>query len=79
MKANAKSRSVVIDTLLREFETGKNPRPQYFYCSRSPNEPGRSDPPTILASIARQMACLKDGGPLLNGLPGFEEFDGGYS
>ncbi|RYP43646.1 hypothetical protein DL768_009821 [Monosporascus sp. mg162] len=41
------------------------PPPAYFYCSRNPAEPRRSDPESILASIARQLSCLQLGRPLL--------------
>jgi hypothetical protein len=50
---------------MRDFETGHNPAPAFFYCSRSTAEPTRSDPDAILASIARQMSNLRPELPLL--------------
>ena len=37
----------------------------YFYFSRNSAEPARSDPEAVLASLARQLSCLKPGEPLL--------------
>jgi hypothetical protein len=48
------------------FRRNQSPAPVYFYCSRNPAEPGRSDPSKILASIARQLSTLQAGGPLLD-------------
>lgn len=41
------------------------PAPVYFYCSRNPAEPGRSDPSKIVSSIARQLSTPQLGGSLL--------------
>ena len=61
-------RSVVVEDALRAYRDNRGPQsppPAYFYCSRNPAEPGRSDPKEILASIARQLSCLGPGLPLL--------------
>ncbi|CAO2655499.1 Nn.00g043020.m01.CDS01 [Neocucurbitaria sp. VM-36] len=57
--------SVVIDDLVKRFQAGVSPQPIFFYCSRNPAEPARSDPKAILASIARQLSSLKPGSELL--------------
>ncbi|KAE9569561.1 hypothetical protein CGMCC3_g14333 [Colletotrichum fructicola] len=38
----------------------------YFYCSRNPAEPGRSNPTSIVASIARQLAMPQPGADILD-------------
>ncbi|KAJ5000853.1 hypothetical protein K4K48_002085 [Colletotrichum sp. SAR 10_66] len=38
----------------------------YFYCSRNPAEPGRSNPTSIVASIARQLAMPRPGADILD-------------
>ncbi|KAK4237901.1 hypothetical protein C8A03DRAFT_34145, partial [Achaetomium macrosporum] len=61
-------RSVVVEDALRAYLDNRGPQsppPAYFYCSRNPAEPGRSDPKEILASIARQLSCVGPGLPLL--------------
>lgn len=57
--------SIVIEDALKEFEAGNSPQPVFFYCSRNSAEPARSDPKTILASLARQLSSLEPGKPLL--------------
>lgn len=57
-------RSLVVEDSLKTFKDCQSPPPAYFYCSRNPAEPGRSDPGTILASIARQLSCPGPG-PIL--------------
>ncbi|KAK1837982.1 ankyrin repeat protein, partial [Colletotrichum chrysophilum] len=52
----SKLTSVVVSQALQAFREKLAPAPVYFYCSRNPAEPGRSDPPRILASIARQLS-----------------------
>ncbi|KAI8314950.1 hypothetical protein K4K61_003396 [Colletotrichum sp. SAR11_59] len=52
----SKLTSVVVGQALQAFREKLAPAPVYFYCSRNPAEPGRSDPPRILASIARQLS-----------------------
>ena len=47
------------------FHIGRSPPPVFFYCSRNTAEPGRSNPETIIASIARQLSGLQPGIPLL--------------
>ncbi|KAJ4303119.1 hypothetical protein N0V90_002011 [Kalmusia sp. IMI 367209] len=62
--------SIVIEDALKNFEHGNSPLPVFFYCSRNPAEPMRSNPKQILASLARQLSCVSPGEPLLN--PTFE-------
>ena len=54
-------RSLVIEDTFKAFRSYESPPPAYFYCSRNPAEPGRSNPENIIASIARQLSCLKSG------------------
>lgn len=56
--------SVVIEDAVACYKAGNSPRPVFFYCSRNPAEPTRSDPQAILASLARQLSCLEPGKPL---------------
>ncbi|KAI2634056.1 hypothetical protein GGS21DRAFT_543965 [Xylaria nigripes] len=60
----SKLTSLVVKDAQNAFENKKAPPPAYFYCSRNPAEPGRSDPGAILASIVRQLSCLKPEEPL---------------
>ncbi|KAK3304913.1 uncharacterized protein B0T15DRAFT_255668 [Chaetomium strumarium] len=56
--------SAVVEDALRAYLDNRGPQsppPAYFYCSRNPAEPGRSDPKEILASIARQLSCVGPG------------------
>ncbi|KAF2838813.1 hypothetical protein M501DRAFT_934397, partial [Patellaria atrata CBS 101060] len=57
--------SIVIEDAKRSFEAGYSPQPVFFYCSRNPGEPTRSDPKEILASLARQLSCFEPGKALL--------------
>ncbi|ORX98360.1 hypothetical protein BCR34DRAFT_577292 [Clohesyomyces aquaticus] len=57
--------SVVIEDAVARYKAGVSPHPVFFYCSRNPAEPARSDPHAILASLARQLSCLAPGKPLL--------------
>ncbi|KAH7076544.1 hypothetical protein BKA63DRAFT_510284 [Paraphoma chrysanthemicola] len=57
--------SIVIDDAEKGFQEGRSPKPIYFYCSRNPAEPSRSDPRAILASLAKQLSCGPDGRTLL--------------
>ncbi|KIM73983.1 hypothetical protein PILCRDRAFT_715467 [Piloderma croceum F 1598] len=57
--------SIVIDQVLRSCENGHGPPPAFFYCSRDTAEPKRSNPDNVLASIAKQLACIEPGGRLL--------------
>lgn len=57
--------SIVIEDALKSFKAGNNPHPVYFYCSRNPAEPARSNPQAILASLARQLSSTQPGKPLL--------------
>ncbi|RDW68744.1 uncharacterized protein DSM5745_08504 [Aspergillus mulundensis] len=64
---SGKSKLVSLDIkdFLLECKNGRSPPPAYFYCSRNPAEPGRSNPDNILASIARQLARANGVGQLL--------------
>ncbi|KAF5257091.1 hypothetical protein FOXYS1_12402 [Fusarium oxysporum] len=57
--------SLIVEDAVVAFEKHQRPPPAYFYCSRSPAEPARADPEAVLASIARQLSCLKPGHALL--------------
>ncbi|SPJ73916.1 uncharacterized protein FTOL_03646 [Fusarium torulosum] len=57
--------SLVVEDAVAAFHNHQSPPPAYFYCSRNPAEPTRADPETILASVARQLSCLKPGCALL--------------
>lgn len=46
---------MVVENAIEAFNEQQAPPPAYFYCSRNPDEPGRSDPEKILASIVRQF------------------------
>lgn len=37
----------------------------FFYCSRDTQEPNRSEPVSILSSLARQLSSLRPGNPIL--------------
>lgn len=57
--------SIVVEDAFKSFQAGISPQPVFFYCSRNPAEPTRSDPTAILASFARQLSSLGPGKPLL--------------
>jgi hypothetical protein len=59
-------RSIVIEEAMETFRAGHNPPPAFFYCSRNPAEPTRSNPEAILASLVRQLSSLQPGDPLLS-------------
>lgn len=59
------SSSMLIEEALERYKAGDSPQPVFFYCSRNPAEPERSDPRAILASLARQLSYLEPGKPLL--------------
>ncbi|CAI6080012.1 unnamed protein product [Clonostachys chloroleuca] len=61
----SKLMSIAIEDAMSAFQAKQSPQPVYFYCSRNPAEPGRSDPSRILASIARQLATPEAGGAIL--------------
>lgn len=50
---------------MKRASQGQIPRPAYFYCSRNPAEPLRSESGAIIGSIARQLAGLSPTSPLL--------------
>ncbi|KAL5384500.1 hypothetical protein DPSP01_005298 [Paraphaeosphaeria sporulosa] len=60
----ARANSLIEDAVAR-YKAGNSPQPVFFYCSRNPAEPTRSQPQAILASLARQLSCLEPGKPLL--------------
>lgn len=51
---------------MKRFEASQSALPVYFYCARSAAEPERSKPDTVLASILRQLSCVKPDAPLLS-------------
>lgn len=55
----------MIDQLLGRYDAKLDPRPHFFYCIRDQAQAERADPERVLASIARQMCCLEDNGPIL--------------
>lgn len=59
------TRSIVINDAMQAFCAGQSPPPAFFYCSRNTAEPTRSNPDAIIASIARQLSCLRPEFPLL--------------
>ncbi|KAH6983300.1 hypothetical protein BKA56DRAFT_671994 [Ilyonectria sp. MPI-CAGE-AT-0026] len=61
----SKLTSIVVEDAQHAFRRNQTPAPVYFYCSRNPAEPGRSDPSMILASIARQLSTPQIGGSIL--------------
>ncbi|KAH7132739.1 hypothetical protein EDB81DRAFT_114385 [Dactylonectria macrodidyma] len=61
----SKLTSIVVEDAQDAFQRSQIPAPVYFYCSRNPAEPGRSDPSRIAASIARQLSTPQAGGSLL--------------
>ncbi|KAF8853835.1 hypothetical protein BDZ45DRAFT_64299 [Acephala macrosclerotiorum] len=61
----SKLTSLVIEDGIRISSQGLGPRPAFVYCSRSPAEPGRSDPLSIISSIARQISILQPSASLL--------------
>ncbi|WQF77080.1 Putative NACHT nucleoside triphosphatase, P-loop containing nucleoside triphosphate hydrolase [Colletotrichum destructivum] len=61
----SKLTSIVVKDAQDAFSNNQTPAPVYFYCSRNPAEPGRSDPSRIVASFARQLSTPVARGPLL--------------
>ena len=57
--------SLVIEECLDQHHRGLGMPPVFFYCSRDSQEPRRSEPQAILASLARQLSSLVPGDPLL--------------
>ncbi len=51
---------------MKRFEAGQSGLPVYFYCTRSVAEPERANPDAVLASILRQLSCVKPDAPLLS-------------
>ena len=66
------ARSLVVENAREAFKVKQSPLPAYFYCARNPAEPGRSDPQTILATIARQLSSITPSGSLLP--PAIQEY-----
>ncbi|KAF4470591.1 ankyrin repeat [Fusarium albosuccineum] len=74
----SKLTSIVVEDSLAAYQRKQAPAPAYFYCSRNPSEPERSDSSKILASIARQLAEPENRGPLLKAaVDVYEELHGG--
>ncbi|CAG8973854.1 hypothetical protein HYALB_00005600 [Hymenoscyphus albidus] len=48
----------IIEEAMKTASKGLMPRPIYFYCSRNPAEPLRSDSNAILGSVTRQLSSL---------------------
>lgn len=65
IKTNSYNRSIVIEDAQKAFYDGQSPPPAFFYCSRNTAEPMRSNPDSIVASIARQLSNLEPEHPLL--------------
>ncbi|KAE8441164.1 hypothetical protein EG329_005820 [Mollisiaceae sp. DMI_Dod_QoI] len=61
----SKLTSLVIEDGIKIAANGAGPRPAFFYCSRNPAEPLRSDPTSIMSSIARQISNLAPSTDLL--------------
>ncbi len=57
--------SLAVEECLDQHRRGLSMPPVFFYCSRDSQEPRRSEPQAILASLARQLSSLVPGGPLL--------------
>ncbi len=51
---------------MKRCRAGQSGLPVYFYCTRSAAEPERSNPDAVLASILRQLSCVKPDAPLLS-------------
>jgi hypothetical protein len=62
--------SLVIENGLETSKQGTSLPPAFFYCSRNATEPVLSDPESILASIARQLANLSPSSALLSAVVG---------
>ncbi|ORY58533.1 uncharacterized protein BCR38DRAFT_489446 [Pseudomassariella vexata] len=61
----SKLTSLVIEDAREAFQKQQALSPAFFYCSRNPAEPGRSDPEKIIASIVRQLSSVGPGKPIL--------------
>ncbi|MCJ1248784.1 hypothetical protein MMC30_006003 [Trapelia coarctata] len=58
--------SIVIEDAMNDCRSGNSPPPAFFYCSRNPAEPRRSNQEAVLASIVRQLSSLGPRFPLLD-------------
>lgn len=58
--------SLVIEDMIARFEAGQSGLPVYFYCSRSEAELERSNPHAVLASVLRQLSCVRPDAPILS-------------
>ncbi|KAH6888665.1 hypothetical protein B0T10DRAFT_573510 [Thelonectria olida] len=65
--------SMVVEDAYQAFTQKQAPAPVFFYCSRNPAEPGRSDPATIMASLLKQLSRPEVGGPILQ--PVIDEYN----
>ncbi len=52
--------------MTKRSEASQSALPVYFYCSRSVAEPERSNPDAVLASVLRQLSCVKPDASLLS-------------
>ncbi|KAM0219151.1 hypothetical protein ACHAQD_006673 [Fusarium lateritium] len=68
----SKLASIVIDDAIEAYQNKQASYPAYFYCSRNPAEPERSDPARVLASIARQLSTTQRRGSILE--PAIKEY-----
>ncbi|KAM0238863.1 hypothetical protein ACHAP5_008552 [Fusarium lateritium] len=68
----SKLASIVIDDAIEAYEKKQASYPAYFYCSRNPAEPERSNPARMLASIARQLSTPQRRGAILE--PAIKEY-----
>ncbi|KAM0268809.1 hypothetical protein ACHAPA_004739 [Fusarium lateritium] len=68
----SKLASIVIDDAIEAYQKKQASYPAYFYCSRNPAEPERSDPARVLASIARQLSTPQRRGAILE--PAIKEY-----
>ena len=57
--------SLVIEEFMEQNHKGLSVPPVFFYCSRNSQEPRRSEPQVILASLARQLSSVGPGDQLL--------------
>ncbi len=65
-KTTFANRSLVIEDMTKRSEASQSALPVYFYCSRSVAEPERSNPDAVLASLLRQLSCVKPDASLLS-------------
>ena len=59
LQISSLTRTILIEQLVRKSVTGSTPNATYFYCTRNPVEPERSNPEAILRSFVKQVLCLQ--------------------